>query len=182
MSLKASGYVLAVALSLVVLAAAISFAQTTPPFTGEVNSANINVRCDSTSGSEIICQAKKGARVEVISESYGWFKIRLPKQAPSYVKKDFFECVNYESIPGSSFRAAVEDGKRCISAKAAKDRINIRLKANEKSPILGQVNEKEVVNIVKDSDGWYRIEPIQNSFGWINKKFVDKAIDIKKRK
>jgi uncharacterized protein YgiM (DUF1202 family) len=151
----------------------------TPPFTGEINYDNINIRSDSTTGSEIICQVNKGARVEVILELYDWYKIRLIKQAPSYVKKDFFECVNYEN-PVTAMASFSAD-KRCLKASAIKGRINVRLKPNDSSAVLGRLDENETVNIVKLTGEWYRIEPIKNSFGWINKKFVTKAPDIKRR-
>ncbi len=143
-------------------------------FTGEINSEGINIRSDSTTQSQIICQIKKGASVEVISELYDWYKIRLPKIAPSYVKKDLLECVNYENTAGPGNSMQISTNKRCLSAKASKDRINVRLKPNEPSVILGRLDKNEVANIVKETGDWYRIEPIQNSFGWINKKFVSK--------
>ena len=156
----------------------------TSPFTGEINSEGINIRSDSTTESQIICQIKKGARVEVISELHDWYKIRLPKIAPSYVKKGLLECVNYENTAGPGNYMQIPTNKRCLSAKASKDRINVRLKPNESSVILGRLDKNEVANIVKEAGDWYRIEPIQNSFGWINKKFVSKATEaqIKRRK
>ena len=163
------------------LSLSIACAQT-PPFIGEINSEGINIRADSTTNSEIICQINKGTSVSVISELYDWDKIRLPKIAPSYVKKGLLECTSYENTygPGNSFQ--IQTNKRCLSATASKDRINVRLEPNESSQILGSLDKNEVVNIVKETGDWYRIEPIQNSFGWINKKFVNKTPQIERRK
>lgn len=139
-------------------------AQETSVFQGEVNSGNINIRSDSTLNAQIICTVSKGERLEIILELYDWYKIRLPKNAPSYIKKSLAECINF-----------AQDSKTCLSAKISKDRVNIRLKPSESSAILGKLNKDEVVNILEDKGGWYKIEPALNSFGWIHKKFVNKV-------
>lgn len=153
------------------LQAKICFAQSACLFQGEVNANNINVRSDATVSAEIICALNKNYRVEVIQEFYGWYKIRLPQNAPSYIKKNLVACSNIQS--------AAEN--RCKNAKVLKDRVNIRLHPNESSPIIGVVEKNELVNILNDKGDWYRIEPVQTSFGWINKRFVNKVLCPEKR-
>lgn len=140
-------------------------AQAVPLFQGEVNAGNINVRTDATVSSEIICAVDKDDRVEVIMELYDWYKIRLPQKAPSYIKKDLISCIDIQP--------ATEN--QCKNAKVLKDRVNIRLRPDDSSPIIGVANKNEIVNILKDKGGWYKIEPVQTSFGWINKRFVNKV-------
>lgn len=134
-------------------------------FTGRVNADGINVRADATVGSAIICTLSKTDSVEVVSEVYDWYKIRLPKQAPSYVRKDLVECINTNTVSSSP---------QCISAKVIKDRINIRLGPSESSWILGKVNKLTVVNILAEQGQWLKIQPVYQSYGWVNKKFIIK--------
>ena len=85
--------------------AGIAFAQDFQKFNGEITSDNINIRTDSTVGSDIICALKKHDKVEVTAELYDWYKIRLPKNAPSFVKKSFFKCMPSQpqhSLSGTS--------------------------------------------------------------------------------
>ena len=153
-------------------------AATAEQFPGQINSDNINLRQDSTVSSQTLSLLRKGEKVEVVSESYGWYKIRLPKSAPSYVKKDFFECINYKIIDtGSPVPSQI---KECTSAKAINDNVNVRLKPSESSAVLGKINKNEVVRVLEEKAGWLRIEPIQNSFGWVNKKFID-TIPVNKK-
>lgn len=126
-------------------------------FPGEINADNIHIRYDSTVSSTIICIANNGEPVEVVKELYGWYRVRLPKTAPSFIKKNL---------------VAIIDGK---TAKVIKDNVNIRLKASESSPILGKADKNEVINILEENEEWYKIEPPNNSFGWVNKKFVNPA-------
>jgi SH3-like domain-containing protein len=127
-------------------------------FLGEITSANINIRADSTISSPIIYTLNKGDYVNVTRELYDWYRIKLPKVAPSYIKKDLVGLINNRA------------------AKVIKNSINIRLSPNETSPIVGKAYLDEVVTILESGEGlWYKIEPIDNSFGWVNKRFIQKA-------
>lgn len=134
-------------------------------FSGQINTDNINVRADATTGSAVICQLAKGEPVEVVSEAYGWHKIRLPKKAPAFVKKDLVECI--DSNPDSG-------AKKCLSAKVIKDRINIRTEPNESSWITGKADKLTILTILTEENGWYKIQPTYQCYGWVNKKFISK--------
>jgi len=123
---------------------------------GEINAADINIRSDASTGSAVICKTTKKDIVAIISEKYDWLKIRLPKNACVYAKKSLFTNIS---------------GKTAI---AAKDKINVRLEPNEASMILGKISKDEVVNVKADKGDWLQIEPTFETYGWINKKFVDK--------
>ncbi len=135
------------------------FAQTaqTFPFLGRVKAKDINVRVDSTVSSPVVCRALEGDSLEVVAELYDWYKVRLPKYAPAYINKGLVELVDADT------------------AKVTKDRVNVRLMPSESSPIIGTVAQGEAVNILEFRKEWYKIQPAQNSFGWINKKFVEKS-------
>ncbi len=78
-----------------------------------------------------------------------------------------------DNICVSATAARHHDGKH--SAKAIKDSVNIRLNPDDSSPILGKLGKNEVIVIVENMGEWYKIEPINESFGWVNKKFVNLA-------
>ncbi len=132
-------------------------------FQGRINANDINVRSDSTVASKLICTVDKGELVEVVKESYGWYKIRLPGTAPSFIKKDLVTLIDEKT------------------AKVIKDNVNIRLMPNESSAILGRAVKNEIINILGGRGGWYKIEPLHNSFGWVYKQFVSKADTVNKQ-
>ena len=152
----------------------VSFAQVFSAFLGEINSDDINVRSDSTVGSETVCILNKGDIVEVIAELYEWYKVRLPKNSHSYIKTSFLECINYKTSQPLA-PSSTETKKDCLSAKLLRDRVNVRLHPNASSKILGVIDRNEVVNILGEEGEWSKIEPVANSFGYINKLFVSKA-------
>ncbi len=152
----------------------IVFADSFTVFTGQINAGGINVRVDATVGAEVICTLTKGESVEVVSEIYDWYKIRLPKEAPSYIKKNLLECNKVN--PDFAGRAG-----KCLSAEVVKDKVNIRLGPTESAWILGKVNKATVVDIIADKGGWYKIHPVYQSYGWVNKKFVNKKVALLKK-
>lgn len=127
------------------------------PFLGVITGIDINVRQDATTSSQIICKTTKGDTVEVILEKYEWYKIRLPKDSPSFIKKTLISPIDEKT------------------AKSSADKVNVRLSPKESAPILGQINKNEIINVLEDAGQWVRIAPIFNSFGWVNKKFITKA-------
>jgi uncharacterized protein YgiM (DUF1202 family) len=147
-----------------------------------VNSDNINVRCDSTVGSCVICKLNKGALVDVVGQLYGWYKIRLPKNAPSYIKRNLVEILNSNTMPSKGL-PIVDKSPNEMSARVAKDKINIRLGPNESFTIVGKADKDEILKISMAVGEWYKIEPTENCFGWINKKFIEeKAQPVIERK
>ena len=124
------------------------------PFLGEIKADSINVRCDSTVSAAIICTLHKGEYVEVVSELYDWYKIMLPKTAPSFIRKDLVELVNEKT------------------GRIARSGVNIRLQPGEASAIVGKARSGETLNILEFQKGWYKIEPVNKSAGWVNKKFL----------
>ncbi len=149
----------------------VAFADTFVAFTGQINANGINVRVDSSVSAEVICTLVKGELVEVVWEAYDWYKIRLPVEAPAYIKKNLLECNN----TNADFAA---QSNKCLSAKVIKDKVNIRLRPNESAWILGKVDKAFVVDIIAEEEGWYKIHPVYQSYGWVNKKFVNQEVVV----
>jgi SH3-like domain-containing protein len=131
------------------------------PFKGRVNADQINIRCDSTVASEMITVLTKGDEVEVVGELYDWYKIRLPKNSPCYVFKDM---------------VGVLDEKNVV---VSRENVNIRLRPSTSSCVLGKVNKDEVLGVLSTEGDWLKIKPVKNSFGWVNKMFVDQVVVAK---
>ncbi|MDD4953598.1 MAG: SH3 domain-containing protein [Candidatus Omnitrophica bacterium] len=145
------------AILLVLFSCKVCFPQQEESSSGWINSDNINVRVDSTVSAPVICSLNKGDQVEIVKRFFEWNKIRLPNSAPSFVKKDFI---------------STSDAK---TGFVTKDVVNIRLEPDESSPILGKTSKNQILNILSETKGWYKITPVNNSFGWVNEKFINKT-------
>ena len=124
------------------------------PFHGQVTGDDINIRTDATINSAIITTVCRGEVLEVISGPHDWYKIRLPVQAPSFIRRDLTAPVDEKT------------------AKVIKSSVNIRLGPDEKTAIVGKSGQGEVINIVGEKGNWYKIRPVHNSFGWVHKQFI----------
>ncbi len=141
-----------------------AFADDFTPFKGKVNTEDINLRIDSTVSSEIICKAKKGDNIDILAQAYGWYRVRLPKYSPSFIKDEFLAPVDEKT------------------AQIATSGVNVRLMPSKDAPIVGKTDQGEIIHILESKGGWSKIEPIFNSFGWVSAKFIDKTdlpLDVK---
>lgn len=130
---------------------------------GEITADNINIRTDSTVSSQIICAVNRGEPVEIVKESYDWYKVRLPKTAPAFINRNLVEPIDEKT------------------AKVSGDNVNIRLNPDQSSPILGKAQRNEIINLVAERVGWYKIEPTSDTLGWVHKRFVAKSDTAKKK-
>jgi len=142
------------------------------PFNGEVTADGINLRADSTTTAEVICRLDKGAAVDVISGLYGWYKVRLPDTAPSYIRADMVSPVEEKA---ANFTPQEPAAPRFNALKVERDRVNIRLRPDESAPIVGRASKNEILNFTGLQNNWYRIKPIAGSYGWVHSSFVRKA-------
>lgn len=134
------------------------FAQTgdTFPYVGIVNSKDVNVRAGQSRNFARLGQLKQGDEVVVTGKSYSWLQIRLPHHFDVYIHQDFLEDIG-QNI-----------------GKVTANRVNVRSSgALENSVVLGQARKGELVRIKEKKDGWYRIEPILDSHGWVSEELVN---------
>ena len=145
------------------------------PFRGTVKSNGINIRADSRINSSVICKADKGSCLEVVSSSYDWYKIKLPVNASVYIRKDMVG-VATEGPAGPPSEGTIVQDKMAM-AKVIKDNVNLRLSPQEASLILGQVKKDDIIFVIEEEQGWYKIRPPTESFGWIHKNFIEEKCD-----
>ncbi|MFH1360551.1 MAG: SH3 domain-containing protein [Candidatus Omnitrophota bacterium] len=124
------------------------------PFLGQMTTDRVNVRAGQSVNYERLCQLNKNDEVVVVGKSFSWYKIKLPSQADAFISAQYVERVR-ENI-----------GKITTSL------VNIRAGKGEPHTVLGQMKEGALVNILAKIDDWYKIEPTDESFGWVNEKFV----------
>ena len=135
--------------------------QPQPPFLAVINKDNVNLRAGPNENFERIYRLKKDEEVVVIDKNYGWYKIKLPITAKSYIINKYI-ALESDSI-----------------GKITADRVNVRAGAGVNFTSLGQLKMGEKVQIVEKLEGWYKIVPINESYGWILNEFVSfKSKDI----
>lgn len=119
------------------------------PFLAEITDNRTNVRAGQSKNFEKLCQLNAGDEVVVVGRSYSWYKVKLPPFAKSFISEQYVQLLPKDrgGIVGN--------------------RVNVRAGPGVQFSVLGQVTRGQEVAIKGKEDGWYAIEPRENSFGWV---------------
>ena len=125
------------------------------PFVAEVTADNINLRAGQSTNFENLGRLPKGEQVVVVDKSYSWYKIKLPLSAKSYVSASLIQMVRDDV--GEIFG----------------NRVNVRAQPKADATSLGQLNKGTLVRVIGNLDsGWFRIEPPEQSYGWVLAEYL----------
>ena len=124
------------------------------PFLAEVIKEKVSVRAGESENFEKLDVLKKGDHVLVLGKNYSWYKIQLPVTAKSFIIDKYI--------------TLLQDGLSEVNA----DRVNVRAGADVNRTVLGQLAKGAKVRILEKLDGWYRIEPLKESCGWVADEFL----------
>ena len=124
------------------------------PFLGEVSRGPLNVRAGANANFEAVDKLEKGAEVVVLGRSYEWYKIQLPSSSDAFIRADYIEKhpANIGELTG--------------------DRVNLRARANSESSAVGQLRKGDLVKLIEQTNGWWKIQPPAGSFAWVHSDFV----------
>lgn len=155
MTKKVFGFIVAFSLFLAIAVTAnCQEGQDKFPFLAEINTDNVNVRAGQNINFERLTRLSKAQEVVVVGKSYNWYKIKLPDNAECFISEKFI-------------RPRIDD-----VGMVTANRVNLRAGASEKASIIGQLHKETRVRIKGLSQGWYKIEPLEGAYGWIEEKFI----------
>jgi SH3-like domain-containing protein len=124
------------------------------PFLGEIIENDVNIRAGQSASFDKVGRLAQKEKVIVVEKSYSWYKIRLPSHAVSYIH------AKYVNPLGNNIGEIIGD------------RLNIRAGPGVDHSPLGQLEKGALVRLLEQKDEWYRIEPVDQSYGWVMDKFV----------
>ncbi len=124
------------------------------PFVAKVTAKTANIRAGQNTNFESLGQLKKDDQIVVVGASFDWRKVKLPADAKAYVNAGF-----------------VKDLGNGIG-EVSGNHLNIRANALTNASIIGQFKKGDLVRIIEKKDSWYRIEPPDQSFGWVAKDLI----------
>ena len=124
------------------------------PFLAETTTDKVNVRSGQSTSFEKVGRLQKGEQVVVVQKEFGWFRIKLPKSAVSYVSADYIQII------------------RGDVAEVTGSRVNIRAGNGINFSVVGQMKKGDKVRVLSTAEGWSKIEPVDQSYGWVAEKFL----------
>ncbi len=136
--------------------------------TGKVNADALNVRSGASTSNSIIGSLKSGDKVEILSTSNGWHKIKY-NNTQGYVSSDYITISSNDnsSNPDDSPSHNV-DGKIAI---VTADALNVRSGAGTNYSVISTVRYGSKLPIISASNGWYNVK-VGSTTGYISGDYV----------
>ena len=144
--------ILTIALSQNIFAEKASF----KPFTGKVIAQKVRIRTSPDLDGYILKQLNKDTLLLVLDEKSDYYAVKPFHDTKMYVYKNY------------------------VSDNIVKaNKVNIRLKPNLSSPILGQLNNKQTLDgeVYKKDNKWMEIYPPEEIYFYVSKHYIDRAGD-----
>lgn len=139
---------------LMLFTTSISMANEHFPLSAEISRGPVNVRSGANTNFEIVSKLNQGDKIIVLDKSYEWYKIQLPLQSEAYIRADYIKEINKEA------------------GEILGTRLNIRSKPDSTSSVLGQLNQGDIVRLIKKNADWWQIEPPSGTIAWVHGSFV----------
>ncbi|QYE98702.1 SH3 domain-containing protein [Paraclostridium sordellii] len=114
-----------------------------------VAATSLNVRSGPSTGHGIIGSLKNNEKVEVISESNGWSKIKYNGKE-GYVSSTYLK----DSNEGGTSKPDVETKIKVVAATS----LNVRSGPSTSHGIIGSLKNNEKVEVISESNGWSKIK------------------------
>ena len=131
--------------------------------TGTVNASSLNVRSGASTKNSVIGSLSRGAKVEIVSTSNGWHKIKF-KNGYGYVSADYIK-VNGSSTSNNNSFVSERIGK--VNASA----LNVRSNPSIRNSVIGSLSRGSKVTVVSTSNGWHKIK-YKNGYGYVSAEYI----------
>lgn len=123
-------------------------------FTGIITDTNVNIRSGAGVNFEILRKMNTGDIILVLKNELDWYKIKLPRNSKAYVHKKFITM----------------DGK--VYGYINANRVNIRAGHGTTFNVIGQLNKRDLIEVVDQNPAWAHIFTNSHAFAWVHKNFI----------
>ena len=138
---------------------------------GLISANQLNVRTSPNENGQVIGTLHKNDKISVLDKSIdGWYKIDFNGRR-AYVSSKYVNLISYKNneVKKEVKKEPIEEtGKVNITTA-----LNVRQAATSNSRIVGSLKGGEKVNIISESNGFYKIE-FNNSYGYVYSKYISK--------
>ena len=138
---------------------------------GLISANQLNVRTSPNENGQVIGTLHKNDKISVLDKSIdGWYKIDFNGRR-AYVSSKYVNLISYKNneVKKEVKKEPIE-GTGKVNITTA---LNVRQAATSNSRIVGSLKGGEKVNIISESNGFYKIE-FNNSYGYVYCKYISK--------
>ncbi|ELC8350220.1 SH3 domain-containing protein [Clostridium perfringens] len=144
---------------------------------GLISANQLNVRTSPNENGQVIGTLHKNDKVNVLDKSIdGWYKIDFNGRR-AYVSSKYVNLISYKTNEvKTEVKKEPIEGTGKVNINTA---LNVRQASTTNSRIIGSLKGGEKVNIISESNGFYKIE-FNNSYGYVYSKYISKDGDSEK--
>ncbi|WP_274292714.1 SH3 domain-containing protein [Clostridium perfringens] len=144
---------------------------------GLISAKQLNVRTSPNENGQVIGTLHKNDKVNVLDKSIdGWYKIDFNGRR-AYVSSKYVNLISYKNNEvKTEVKKEPIEGTGKVNINTA---LNVRQASTTNSRIIGSLKGGEKVNIISESNGFYKIE-FNNSYGYVYSKYISKDGDSEK--
>ncbi|HAT4321074.1 TPA: SH3 domain-containing protein [Clostridium perfringens] len=144
---------------------------------GLISANQLNVRTSPNENGQVIGTLHKNDKVNVLDKSIdGWYKIDFNGRR-AYVSSKYVNLISYKNNEvKTEVKKEPIEGTGKVNINTA---LNVRQASTTNSRIIGSLKGGEKVNIISESNGFYKIE-FNNSYGYVYSKYISKDGDCEK--
>ncbi|MCX0404897.1 SH3 domain-containing protein [Clostridium perfringens] len=144
---------------------------------GLISANQLNVRTSPNENGQVIGNLHKNDKVNVLDKSIdGWYKIDFNGRR-AYVSSKYVNLISYKNNEvKTEVKKEPIEGTGKVNINTA---LNVRQASTTNSRIIGSLKGGKKVNIISESNGFYKIE-FNNSYGYVYSKYISKDGDSEK--
>ncbi len=132
---------------------------------GLVTASSLNIRKGPSTSHTKITSVKKGTTLDIIKEENGWSKVKLSNNQEGWASSQYIDDV----VENESLYNEVEIKK---SGVVKANSLNVRKGPSTSHTKISSLKGGTKVYIVSESNGWYKVELQDNSFGWVSGDYI----------
>ncbi|MFL1468334.1 SH3 domain-containing protein [Paraclostridium bifermentans] len=119
-----------------------------------VTATSLNVRSGPSTSNGVIGSLKENDKVEVISESNGWSKVKFSGKE-GYVSSAYLKDSNGGNTGGGSENPNPTPGKTKVVTATS---LNVRSGPSTSNSVIGSLKQNDKVEVISESNGWSKVK------------------------
>ncbi|MGL5616214.1 MAG: SH3 domain-containing protein [Sarcina sp.] len=132
-------------------------------------SSTLNVRAGAGTNQRVIGTLKNGAKVNIISEENGWYKISH-NNGTGYVSKKYIKIITENNGGNSNNGGNNSNQSSNIKTIKVNSALNVRSGAGTNHSVIGSLYNGNKVTVKGEEGSWYKID-FQGKNGFISKSY-----------
>jgi len=134
-------------------------------------SAPLNIRGDNKDDAEVVAQASKGAKVQVLEKAGKWYKVKLEDGTVGYASSRFIQMSAESGATNDTEAMTTKSGYGEVVTKGSI--LNIRAGKDLNAKVIAKIPNGSKVRILEKSGIWYKVQLEDGkTTGYAHSKFI----------